>query len=112
MEHRFALSVGAVHLLDLFRGHPIAEIERIIGADHDVFGADHAFQIFDGLDAVDKIVEVKILQIFARRLFGRQARRAATATKSVIESTEMIGKKPPPWSSASLRLGNLSNTPL
>jgi hypothetical protein len=61
MQHGLSFRIRASHLLDFFGRHPVAQIERIVGADHDVIGADHAFQILDRLDAIDKIVEVEIL---------------------------------------------------
>src|ERR1043166_1734368 len=61
IQHSFPLAVGAIHLLDLFRRHPVAEVERVIGSHHNVFGADHALQILHRLDPVNEIVEIKIL---------------------------------------------------
>jgi hypothetical protein len=42
VEHPFPLGFGTIHLLNLFRGHPIAEVVRVIGSDHDVVRADYA----------------------------------------------------------------------
>lgn len=60
LEHGFTFVFGAVHRLNLFRRVPIAQIEWIIGSNHDVVGADHALQVFDRFDAIDKIVEIEV----------------------------------------------------
>ena len=79
MQHGFSFAFRAIHRLNFFRRHPVAEIEGIIGADHDVVGADHAFQVLDGFDAINEIVEVEVLQIFARRQFGGNPRTILNA---------------------------------
>ena len=43
IEHGSSLRIRAIHLLDLFRRHPVAQVEGIVGANHDVIRADHAF---------------------------------------------------------------------
>ena len=87
MEHPFALGFGTVHLLNLFRGHRIAQIVRIIGSDHDVARANHSLQVFHCFDAVDQVVKVEVFEIragwFSRR---ERARAAATRVKTIIES--------------------------
>jgi hypothetical protein len=35
---------------NFFRCHPVAKVEWVVGADHDVIGANHVFQAFDSLD--------------------------------------------------------------
>jgi len=42
IKHRLPFRVGAIHLLDLFRRHPVTQIEGVVGADHDVIRTDHA----------------------------------------------------------------------
>ena len=74
VQHGFTFALGAVHRLNFCRRVPVAEIEWIIGPDHDMVRADHTLQVFDGFDAINEIVEVEVLQIFARRLFGGNSR--------------------------------------
>src|SRR5262245_21004692 len=93
MQHRLSFRICTSHLLDFFGGHPVAQVEGIIGADHDVIRADHALQILDRLNAIDKIVEIEIIQIFARRLLSGHPRGTTATAEAVVEPSEMIRKK-------------------
>ena len=83
-QHTFAFGAGAFHFLNFLGGPPVAQVERVVGADHDVVGADHAFQVFDGFDPVDQIVEVQILQIPARWKIGGDRGRTRAAGFALV----------------------------
>lgn len=61
VQHGFTFAFGAVHRLNFCCRVPVAQIEWIIGPDHDMVRANDALQVFDGFDPIDEIVEVEIL---------------------------------------------------
>src|SRR5262245_19537636 len=105
MQHRFALAFGAVHLLDFLHRHPISQSIRIIRSNENMICADHAFKVLNGIDSVHQVVEVKVLQIAARRLRSGKRLSATAPTESLIKTAEMVGEKAAAVEQPQLELG-------
>jgi hypothetical protein len=94
-----------IKLGNFLRRIPVAEIVRIIRADHDVIDTAEADQVFDRIEAINHVIIVNILQIGARRHLGFGGARSGAHFPAAIKTAEVIGKEAAAVQNTELQIG-------